>query len=106
VFLIGFAPGLWATSVFRERSGFRPWHPLLFLPALACWSVLSGYLGPGGSLTNAFAEPLYLGVVASALEIARLFLPRTSRHRLVLWSAGITFLVAVGFVFFFPNLPE
>jgi hypothetical protein len=106
VFFVGFTPGLWATIVFRDRSGIRPWHPLLFLPALACWSVLSEYLGPGGSLTNAFAEPLYLGVVASVLEIARLFLPRTNRHGLVLWSAGITLLVAVSFVFFFPNLPE
>jgi hypothetical protein len=108
MFLLGFVPGLWATLVFRERSGFRYWHPLLFLPSFACWSVLSEHMGPRGSLTNAFAEPLYLGVVASSLEIARLLFPRRSSHRtlLLLCSAGMALLAALSFVFFFPDLPE
>lgn len=109
MFLIGLLPGIVGLLIFRRRAGVRPRHAPLFVLPLLVWDFLSTRFGPGGSLTNAFAEPLWLGVSMSALLIV-LIVYRSLKNPAgsgTFWAfLLLSCVVAVGFALFFPDLPE
>ena len=108
-FFAGLLGGLLAAAVYPDRSGVPHWYMVAFLIPFLLWDVLSQFIGPSGSLSNAVMEPFWLGVAASVVQVLRLVFSAPShgkaRNRFLL-SVAVVAGIAVGFAMWFPALPE
>lgn len=108
-YLLGLGIGVVLLLLFKRRSGVGLLQSLELLAPLVVWEILSEFVGPGGTLSNALAEPFYLGLVGSATQGLRLIAPGSTRRQIV-WrfqlSVLLCVLVGVIFALSFPDLPE
>jgi hypothetical protein len=107
-YLGGLVFGLWAALMWPTRLGAPLASLSMFALPLLLWGLLSRLVGPIGALANAIMEPLLLGALASVALIVRILRFREDRlaSRRYLLSVVAVSLVAIGFVLWFPDLPE